>query len=207
MFTLKLLEFILMFYMFIFNYYLLLFIIIINMSNSSNNWNDNIEKLLNQIRLNCIELNKHHKTQYFKIKNIVVYFKIPIIVFSSINAITSIGLQSYLAQDYISNLNCGISFIIGILTSISLYLKIEDKLENELYASKEYNKLSIDIFKILKLKIDDRGIDGDQYLNNIYNEYIKLLDRTNLNEIDLIDLLKEKIDFEINSFKFSNDNI
>jgi hypothetical protein len=177
------------------------------MSNSSNNWNDNIEKLLNQIRLNCIELNKHHKTQYFKIKNIVVYFKIPIIVFSSINAITSIGLQSYLAQDYISNLNCGISFIIGILTSISLYLKIEDKLENELYASKEYNKLSIDIFKILKLKIDDRGIDGDQYLNNIYNEYIKLLDRTNLNEIDLIDLLKEKIDFEINSFKFSNDNI
>jgi hypothetical protein len=177
------------------------------MSNSSNNWNDNIEKLLNQIRLNCIELHAQHKKQYFKIKNIVVYFKIPIILFSSLNAIASVSLQAYMAQEYISELNCGISFVIGLLTSISLYLKIEDKLENELFASKEYNKISIDIFKILKLKEMDRGIDGDQYLNNIYNEYIKLLDRTNLSENNLVDLLKEKIDFEINSFKFSNDNI
>jgi hypothetical protein len=163
------------------------------MSNSSNNWNENIEILLNDIRLNCIELHTHHKKQYFKIKNIVVYFKIPIILFSSLNAIASVSLQTYMPQEYISELNCGISFVIGLLTSISLYLKIEDKLENELFASKEYNKLSIDIFKILNLKENDRGIDGDQYLNNIYNEYIKLLDRTNLSENNLIDLLKQKI--------------
>ena len=178
------------------------------MSNSSNNWNENIENLLNNIRLNCIELQQHHKNQYFKIKNIVVYFKIPIILFSSLNAIASVSLQAYMPQEYISVLNCGISFVIGLLTSISLYLKIEDKLENELYASKEYNKLSIDIFKILNLKEDDRGIDGDVYLSNIYNEYIKLLDRTNLSENNLIDLLKQKIkNINLESLKtISNDN-
>jgi hypothetical protein len=111
-------------------------------------------------------------------------------------------------QEYISELNCGISFVIGLLTSISLYLKIEDKLENELFASKEYNKLSIDIFKILNLKENDRGIDGDQYLNNIYNEYIKLLDRTNLSENNLVDLLKQKIkNINLESLKcISNEN-
>ena len=175
------------------------------MSNSSNNWNENIEILLNDIRLNCIELHTHHKKQYFKIKNIVVYFKIPIILFSSLNAIASVSLQAYMPQEYISELNCGISFVIGLLTSISLYLKIEDKLENELFASKEYNKLSIDIFKILNLKENDRGIDGDQYLNNIYNEYIKLLDRTNLSENNLIDLLKQKIkNINLESLKSSS---
>jgi hypothetical protein len=35
-------------------------------------------------------------------------------------------------------------------------LKIEDKLENELFASKEYKKLSLEIYKILNLKIEDR---------------------------------------------------
>jgi hypothetical protein len=68
-------------------------------------------------------------------------------------------------------------------------LKIEDKLENELFASKEYKKLSLEIFKILNLKIEDRGIDGDVFLNNIYNDYIKLFDRTNLSDVRINDKL------------------
>jgi len=163
------------------------------MSTSSNNWNDSIERLLDNIRLNCIELEQHHKKLYFSIKNIVVYFKLPIIILSSINAIASVALTDYLAQNIISATNCLISFFIGVLTSISLYLKIEDRLENELLASKEYHKLSIEIYKILSLKTEDRAIDGDQFLNDIYNEYIKLYDRSNLNENELNDQLKKDI--------------
>jgi hypothetical protein len=160
------------------------------MSTSSNNWNDNIERLLNDIRLNCIELEKYHTKLYFSIKNIVVYFKLPIIILSSLNAITAVALQSYLPQNIISATNCFLSFIIGILTSISLYLKIEDRLENELLASKEYHKISIEIYKILSLKTSDRSIDGDQFLNDIYNEYIKLFDRSNLGNFEILDRLK-----------------
>ena len=53
-------------------------------STSSNNWNNNIEILLKNIMENCDELEKHHSELYFKVKNIVVYFKLPIIVFSSL---------------------------------------------------------------------------------------------------------------------------
>lgn len=182
------------------------------MSNSSNNWNTQIEILLNNIRENCNELEKFHKSKYFQVKNIVIYFKLPIIVLSSLNAIASVSLQPYMEQKYISALNCGLSFIIGILTSISLYLKIEDILENELFASKEYSKLSIEIYKMLNLKIEDRGIDGDQFLNNIYNDYVKLYDRTNLNENELTDNLKQNmktyIDDNYNkSFKYLEEKI
>jgi hypothetical protein len=164
------------------------------MSTSSNNWNDKIEKLLNEIRLNSNMLSDHHKKLYFGIKNIVVYFKLPIIILSSLNAIIAVSLTNYLDQNIISGSNCLISFIIGILTSISLYLKIEDKLENENDMSKEYHKLGIDIYKVLSLAPDDRGIDGDQYLNNTYNQYIKLFERSNLNDIELTDKLKSDID-------------
>ena len=177
------------------------------MSTSSNNWNDKIEKLLNEIRINSNTLSEHHKKLYFNIKNIVVYFKLPIIILSSLNAIIAVSLTNYLNQEIISGTNCFISFIIGVLTSISLYLKIEDKLENENDMSKEYHKLGIDIYRTLSLRHDDRGIDGDQYLNNIYNQYIKLYERTNLNDIELTDKLKSDLLFSINNFGTDSDEL
>jgi hypothetical protein len=45
----------------------------------------------------------------------------------------------------------------------------------------------------LILEVEGRGIDGDVYLNNIYNEYVKLYERTNLLDENIHDKLK-KID-------------
>ena len=165
---------------------------------SSSNWNRQIESVLNDIRLNCNALEEFHKKKYFSIKNIVVWFKLPIIILSSLNAIVAVSLTNYIEQQYISASNCGLSFIIGTLTSISLYLKIEDRLETELLASKEYHKLSIDIYKILSLKNEDRATDGDKFLNDTYNQYIKLFERSNLLDIDFKD--KMKIEFFENDF-------
>ena len=157
---------------------------------TSSNWNRQIEGVLNDIRLNCNTLEDFHREQYFSVKKIVVYFKLPIIILSSLNAIVAVSLQPYLDQSYISASNCGLSFIIGTLTSISLYLKIEDRLETELLASKEYHKLSIDIYKVLSLKNEDRAVDGDKFLNDTYNAYVKLFERSNLLDIDFKDKMK-----------------
>jgi hypothetical protein len=73
--------------------------------------------------------------------------------------------------------------------------------------SKEYHKLGIDIYRILSLRTEDRGIDGDQYLNNVYNQYIKLFERSNLNDIELTDKLKSNIDFIIGKFGTDSDDI
>jgi hypothetical protein len=160
---------------------------------STNSWNDNTESLLNDIRENCKLLEGHHREYYFRIKKIIVYFKLPIIFLSSLNAISAVAFQNYIKQDYISAFNCGLSFIIGTLTSVSLYLRIEDRLEASLTSSKEYHKLSIEIYKMLSLKKSDRSIDADQFLNDIYNNYIKLFEKSNLLQSEIIDNLKKDI--------------
>ena len=160
---------------------------------SSSNWNPQIEDLLNNIRLNCLSLEDHHKKLYFSIKEKVVWFKLPIIILSSLNAIVAVALTNYISQNIISASNCFMSFIIGTLTSISLYLKIEDRLESELMASKEYHKLSIEIFKVLSLKHSDRSIDGDAFLSDTYNQYIKLFERSNLTNLNFEDNLKNDL--------------
>lgn len=161
---------------------------------SSQSWNDNTERLLENIRMNCIKLEAFHREYYFRIKKIIVYFKLPIIIMSSLNAILAVSMGEYLPQEYISVLNCGISFVVGTLTSISLYLRIEDRLESSLSSSKEYHKLSIEIFKMLSLRKSDRSIDADQFLNDIYGNYVKLFERSNLLTNDFIDELKKKVD-------------
>lgn len=162
--------------------------------NSTQSWNDNIEKLLDNIRMNCIKLEQYHREYHFKIKKVIIYFKLPIIVLSSINAITAVAFNNYINQNYISASNCGLSFIIGVLTSVSLYLRIEDRLECSLSSAKEYHKLSIEIFKMLSLRKADRSIDADQFLNDIYGNYVKLFERSNLLINEFKDELKQKVD-------------
>ena len=50
------------------------------LSNNTNNWNQEIELLLNKIRSNCVDLENFHKKKYFGLKKIVIYFQLPIII-------------------------------------------------------------------------------------------------------------------------------
>jgi hypothetical protein len=159
-------------------------------STSSSNWSKEVERLLDQIRMNSIELESHHKKKYFAIKKLTVWFRVPVIVLSSINSLAAVSLQSYLAQNLISGLNAGISFLIGIITSIGLYLKVEDKAEEELEASRKYHVLALNIFKILSLKDNDRGVDGDIFLSTCFSEYIKLFEQSGLSDVEFMDKLK-----------------
>lgn len=161
--------------------------------NSSTSWNDNTEELLDNIRKNCIVLEDYHRQYHFRIKKIIIWFKLPIIVMSSLNAIASVAFQNYIEQNYISAFNCGLSFVIGTLTSVSLYLRIEDRLEASLSSSKEYHKISLEIYKMLSLKKSDRSIDADQFLNDVYNDYIKLFEKSNLLQNEFTDNLKKDI--------------
>jgi len=166
-------------------------------SNTSTNWSTEIEQLLNEIRLNSICLEDFHKKRYFGVKNTLVWFRLPIIILSSINALVAVSLTDYVPQNIISASNATISFVIGTLSSIALYLKIEDQLESENDACREFHKLSIDIFKILSLKEDQRGIDGDLFLNQVYNDYVKLFERSNLLDEQFTDKLKLELKFDI----------
>ena len=143
-------------------------------------WSDDIENVLENIRINCVLLSENHKKRYYLFKSYLKYFRIPLICLSAMNSIFAVGLQPYMIQSTISIINCLISLICGIITSIELYLAVQKQMENEFISSKNYYLLGIDIFKTLSLNREHRTIGGLVYLEEKYNEYCKLIESTNL---------------------------
>lgn len=156
-----------------------------------NEWSDDIEKLLSEVRENCIILNKYHLLKYYKYKQSLPFFKLPVFVLSAVNSVFSVGLQPYMQQSLISVLNCIISLIITLINSIELYLGIQKSMESEMLSSQGYYILSIDIYKTVSLKRENRDIAGKQYLTECYNKYEELIKKSKLiKDTSLPDILQ-----------------
>jgi hypothetical protein len=171
-----------------------------------NDWSDDIECVLEAIRTNCVFLTAEHKKQYFSYKNVLQYFRLPIIVISGINSIVSVGFQEYMAQSAISMTTCVLALVCSIIASIEMYLAIQKSMEQSLIASKEFYLLSVDIQKTLLLVRDHRPIPAKDYLEKCYNMYVKLFENSNALDKTLSDKLTtidESIISTPSSFKLS----
>ena len=65
-----------------------------------------VEQILENIRINAVNLADYHRKRFYHFKSFGKYFRIPIIVLSSITASASVGLQPVLDQGIISGLTC-----------------------------------------------------------------------------------------------------
>lgn len=152
-------------------------------------WTQDIEIVLEQIRINSVLLSKEHKKRYFYLLQTLKYFRLPVILLSGVNSIISVGLQPYVNQGAISMMTCLLALLCSIVGSVELYLTIQKSMENEVTASKDYYILSIDIYKTLSLGKEHRPMPAKEYLDTKYNEYVKLYENSNLLEIKIIDKL------------------
>jgi hypothetical protein len=181
-------------------------------------WTPDIESILDKLRQNCIILCEQHKKEYFYLQSWLKYFRLPCIVLSSINAVASIGLQSYIPQKNVSLLNCLISLVTTIITSTELYLQIEKRMSTELEVSQQYYIMSVDIKKMLDLNVENRNIDGSSYLDNCMSNYKNLFEqsgvlprkmRDKLTTVDC-DMVTPDLpglgDMPCNEYDFSNKN-
>lgn len=167
----------------------------------NNDWSEDIEKVLDQIRINCVILSKQHKKRYFHLNNILQYFRLPVIIISGINSIISVGLQPYLNQGTISMMTCLLALACSIIGSIELYLAIQKSMENELMASKDFYILSIDLHKTLTLSKLHRPIPAKEYLEKKYSEYVKMYENSNLLSKKIIDSLNPLPEPRLNLIK------
>ena len=151
------------------------------------NWEqaEDIENLLENIRINAINLSNYHRYRFFHFKSFGKYFRIPIIVLSSITSASSVGLQPFMSQGTISGMTCLLGFVIAVISSTEMYLKITDQQEKELALSKDYYSLGIDIFKLLATDRKNRSEDARAYLDKRYAEYKALTESSSLLKNDL----------------------
>jgi len=139
-------------------------------------WTDDIDQVLNNIRINCVILSKLHKQRYFELKSTLKYYRLPVIILNGINSIFAVGLQPYMYQGTISLTNSLIALTCGIIGSIELYFGIQKRLENDMISQRDYYLLSVDIFKTLSLDRENRPIPAKDFLEKSYNTYTKLIE-------------------------------
>ena len=125
-------------------------------------WSDDIDRVLNNIRINCIILSKLHKQRYFELKSNLKYYRLPVIILNGANSIIAVGLQPYADQGTISLSTSLIALTCGIIGSIELYLGIQKRLENDMISQRDFYLLSVDIYKTLSLNKNNRPIPQKQ---------------------------------------------
>lgn len=139
-------------------------------------WTEDIDLVLNNIRINCILLSKLHKQRYFELKSNLKYYRLPVIILNGANSIIAVGLQPYADQGTISLATSLIALTCGIIGSIELYLGIQKRLENDMISQRDYYLLGVDIYKTLSLNKNNRPIPAKDFLEKSYNTYTKLIE-------------------------------
>jgi hypothetical protein len=99
--------------------------------------------------------------------------------------------------------------VITVLTSIKLYLNLTSNINEESSLAKEFFVLSMNILKVTELEVKDRNIDGVEFLNTCYNQYIKLTQASSRllkksSSEELVKELKKKFGEPEKSLKKSN---
>ena len=144
-------------------------------------WSKDVERLLEKIRVNACVLSHHHKAYYNYLKDKLKFFRIPIIIISAVNTVLSISLGLYTKWSNV--IICCLNLVVTILSSIEMFLGIQKSIENHFILQRDFYLLSIDIFKNLELKRENRKNKGIDYLETVTQEYNRLFEMSSLQHI------------------------
>lgn len=152
-------------------------------------WTDDQEEVLKNISHNAGLMSEHHKDKYTQLITSLSYYKIPIILLSSLNGIFSVGLTVYIDQKVVSTITCLISFLVSSISSVELFLSIQRRSDQELMSYKQFYALSVKINTTLLLDKRHRQGDGDTFLTQVLGEYNSLFESACVNGLGTDDKL------------------
>jgi hypothetical protein len=142
-----------------------------------NLWTDKEEDFLKKLSFQSNLYYQYYNKEYYNLSNLSRKYNIPILVISSINSLMAISLSQFMPQNIVSILNAILSATTGILGSIQLFLKINEKMSSCLIASTDFNHLYLKITKELSIERDLRCSDGKTFLNEAFNNFNQIIDK------------------------------
>jgi len=110
-----------------------------------------IDSSLDKIRLNCLYLTNKHIDNHLYYKHAGKWFDIPTIILSVFAASFSAGADPFAEQGTISVINCSIAMTITILSSVKLFMKIQENQEQEQELAVQFKTLALDLFLMISL--------------------------------------------------------
>lgn len=146
----------------------------------NNGWSESIVDVLRRVMINSAFLSDHHRERFLYFRGFSKYFDVPVLVLSILGSSFAVGTQHYLSQRTISAISCLVGVVVSIITSVKLYLSIEDTMHSEYKMSKQFYSLTIDIRRVLLLSPKERGENGLSYMQKSFATYSKLMEESNL---------------------------
>ena len=141
-------------------------------------WNDKEEIYLKKLHYQSRLMHLYFNKKYLEYSRVHQKYHIPIMILSSVNSLFCITLPQFMDQEYVSILNAVISAGVGILGSILLYMKVDQKIQTCYTVSIAMNNLTLKISKELSIDRDKRSQCGIVFLNECFNEYISIVEKS-----------------------------
>jgi hypothetical protein len=142
-------------------------------------WHPDEQEFLAKLEHQCNLYQEHHNKDHIYYQKLASKFNVPILVISALNALCAIALNDFLAQKYVSILNAILSSGTGVLGSIQLYLKINEKMTNSVRAALLMKRLALKISKELSIEPENRVTDGQAFLADCFAEFNTALEQGN----------------------------
>ena len=136
-------------------------------------YTNDVDTLLEKIRVNCVLFSKAHKQRYLALEQSLKYYKLPVIVISGVSSLVAVS-QEYMPQYYITIINSVFGLCVSVICSVELYLGISVQLSKAAMLTKEFYELSIEIFKVLSMDINNRTENPMTFLESVFGRYSSL---------------------------------
>jgi hypothetical protein len=142
-------------------------------------WTHEEEEFLARLEKQCNAYYTYFNKDYVYYHKLSSRFNIPILIVSSINALTAISLNDFLGQRYVSIMNAVLSAGTGILGSIQLYMKINEKMSTALRTSVLMKRLALKVSRELSIAVPQRTTEGQSFLQECFSEFNATLEQAN----------------------------
>lgn len=156
-----------------------LFMITARGGKSREKWSDEEEDFLKRMERQCDVYYNHHTGDFKYYHRLASKFNIPILIISSINALTAVAMNEFVPQKFVSIINAVLSAGTGVLGSIQLYMKINEKMTNALRSSIAFKRLALKISKEITLAREDRVTEGQAFMAECFAELNTAIEQGN----------------------------
>jgi len=150
-----------------------------NKGRDKEKWTDEEEDFLKKMERQCEVYYNHHTGDFKYYHRLASKFNIPILIISSINALTAVAMNEFVPQKFVSIINAVLSAGTGVLGSIQLYMKINEKMTNALRSSIAFKRLGLKISKEITLARADRVTEGQSFMSECFSELNTAIEQGN----------------------------
>uniref|UniRef100_A0A2V0RNQ1 VP11 n=1 Tax=viral metagenome TaxID=1070528 RepID=A0A2V0RNQ1_9ZZZZ len=135
------------------------------------------EVILLRIKASARVYHEQYRRAYLAFRHRLMYFDIPIIVFSSVNSVLIAGGKNFLQPDLIEVTTCMLALVTGIIQALRTFLKIDETRENCLVTYKDLFRLFCEVSTILAQPLRSRSVDAQKFMLDKIAEFKEIMDK------------------------------